>query len=187
MKKSRCRGWRPASFMAVLPAVMMSCPQVGAMLPESPLTLVPEECIRSPTVQCVMALAFDTAEAVSDADDRAWAFMRNADVQRALEDAAGARESLSRAMAAADAIAITAGHDRQAHAFIGIARVQAAMGDEAGAPQTLSLLLASANGLDEPHLRRGDQGGGIILIVAPYASSCSRPQRHPGRPQPDRR
>ena len=153
MKKSRRRGWCPAWFMAVLLAVTMSSPEVRAMPPESRLTLVLENCVRSPTVQCVMALATDTALALSDADDRAWAFIRNANVQRAAGDEAGARESLSQAMAAADAIANTVGHGRQAHAFIGIARGQAAMGDEAGALQTLSLSLASANGLDEPHRR----------------------------------
>ena len=153
--KSRCRGWRPVSLVAVLLAFTVSYPQAGAMPPESRSTLVLEECVRSPTVQCVMALAIDTAEAISDADDRAWAFIRNADVQRAVGDAAGARQSLSRAMAAADVIANTVGHGRQAqaHAFIGVARGQAAMGDEAGALQTLSLSLASANGLDEPHRR----------------------------------
>ncbi|MCY4138127.1 MAG: hypothetical protein OXF56_07680 [Rhodobacteraceae bacterium] len=185
MKKFRCRGWYPASFIAVLLAVLMPYPQVGAMPPESRLTLVLEECIRSPTVQCVMALAIDTAGAVSDADERAWAFIRNADVQRAIGDATGARESLSRAMAAADAIRITVGHDRQAQALIGIARGQAAMGDVTGALQTLALSLASANGLDEPHRRAailsdisvahsriGDEDGAHrILLLALEASA----------------
>ena len=153
MKKFRCP--RLASFMTVLLAVVTSYPEAGAMPPESRLTLLLEDCVRSPTVPCVMALAIDTAEAISDADDRAWASIRNAGVQRAVGDTAGVRESLSRAMAAAEAITNTVGYDKQAQAraFIGIAREQAAMGDEAGARQTLSFSLASAKGLDEPHRR----------------------------------
>ena len=185
MKKSRCRGWCRASFIAVLLTIMMSFPQVGAMPPESRLTLVLEECIRSPTVQCAMALAIDTAEAVSDADDRTWALIRNADVQRAVGDAAGARESLSQAMAAADAITNTVGHDGQAQALIGIARGLAAIGDVAGALQTLALSLASANGLDEPyrraavlsdisvaHSRIGDEDGAHRILFLALETSA---------------
>ena len=131
--------------MALLLIAMGLSPAASAGGPENQLTPTLEECVQSPTVACVMALAIETAQAIDDADERADAFVVIAETQRVSGDLPGARESLSRATAYAAAIEHLADHEEpsQARAFIDIARAQVAMGDEAEAWRTLSRALVT--------------------------------------------
>lgn len=143
-----------ASFMAVL-LIAMGLSTAATAAAENQLTSTLEECVQSPKIACVIALAIETAKGIEDADERADAFLFVAQAQKVASDLSGARESLSRATAAAAAIEHLADHEEppQARAFIDIARAQVAMGDEAEAWRTLSRALALTDRIKKPHHR----------------------------------
>ena len=74
----------------------------GAAQASTPSTM--ENCAGSPTAECVMAQAIETAEAIGDPYVRSSAFVLIAEAQSATGDAPGAQKSLSWASAAAAAI-----------------------------------------------------------------------------------
>ena len=102
-----------------------------------------------------MAQAIETTETIDDVYERASAFVLIAEAQRNAGDLPGARESLSRATAAAASSEDLADLQRpaRARAFIDIARAQVASGDETGARQTLSRTLAESDRIEVPRLR----------------------------------
>ena len=114
-----------------------------------------EDCARTPTSQCVVALAIDTAEAIDDAHVRANSFVLIAEAQRVAGDLPGARESLSQATASAASSEDLADLKKPARArtFIDIARAQIAIGDEVGARRTLLRTLAAIDKIEDPHAR----------------------------------
>ena len=196
MKGAWIRNRSFVSLMAILLAVMVSSAAVTAADPENQLTPAPVECVQSPTVACVMTLAIETAEAINDADGRANAFVRIAEAQRTAGDEGGARESLSRALAASAMIespSITRAWPStslcgapdpfsypyafweprevpyiQARTYIDVAIAQARSGNQSKARTTLSRALKIAEGIED-HYSRAD-----VLCSAAGGSGDSR-------------
>ena len=131
---------------------------------QAPEPATPEGCVQSPTARCVirLSLAAVEEEEIADAGARAEALARIAEAQASAGEAGEARNSLSRALAAAaevDAAAYageswikTSPEDvafgEQARVLSLIARVQADMGDPAGARETFSRAGASADAIE---------------------------------------
>ena len=155
VRRVRHRGPSLASFMVILLIAMGLSPAAAAGDTENQLPPAVEECVQSPTVACVTALAIETAQTIDDADERSDAFVLIAKAQRVAGDLPGARESLSRATVAAAAIEYLADHEEpaQARAFIDVARAQTAMGDKARARLILPRALASTDRIERPDHR----------------------------------
>ena len=119
----------------------------------------PEGCVQSPTARCVIRLSLAAVEELTDADARAEALARIAEAQASAGEAGEARNSLSRALAAADAIDAAAydwdkippeevAFGEQARVLSLIARVQADVGETAGARETFSRAGAAADAIE---------------------------------------
>ena len=155
MRRWRHWGCGFASILAILLVATWLSPAATAEGPDYQLTDALEECVQSPTVSCVMALATETAQSIDDADERADAFVRIAETQRVARDLPGARESLLRATDAVASIRHLADFQRpsRARTFIIIARAQVAMGDVASAQQTLVQALTLTDRIEVPRHR----------------------------------
>ena len=127
----------------------------------------PESCVRSPTARCVIRLSLAAVDEIAEAASRAEALARIAEAQAGEGEAGEARDSLSRALAAAARVdaAAYAGESwiktsaeevafgKRARVLSLIARVQADAGDPGGARETFSRAAAAADGIDTGHVR----------------------------------
>ena len=86
-------------FPAVLLAVACGALAVTAAGSGKQVPVAPE-CVRSPTAECVLAAAIETAKAIDDATERADALLSIAEAQKTVGDERGRQETLAHARAA---------------------------------------------------------------------------------------
>ena len=86
-------------FPAVLLAVACGALAVTAAGSGKQVPFAPE-CVRSPTAECVLAAAIETAKAIDDATERADALLSIAEAQKTVGDERGRQETLAHARAA---------------------------------------------------------------------------------------